>query len=165
VKGGRVVQALAVYRGFAGVSGWLAPSQLARAFALETSDGSALAYAARLAAVRELTLGVGPLISDGQARRTWLRLALLCDLADTLAAATGARGRFTRRRGGARRSGDDHLWTADARRAAIGLAVVAARTTRVQFFPLKQPTAANSIVVTADDRSGYAAGCRCRTEQ
>src|SRR5438270_596171 len=65
---------------------------MARVFGLETGDGSALAYAGRLAAVRELTLGVGPLISDGEARRTWLRLALLCDLSDTLAAATGARG-------------------------------------------------------------------------
>jgi len=92
VKGERVVQALAIYRAFAGVSVWLAPSQMARVFGLETGDGSALAYAGRLAAVRELTLGVGPLISDGEARRTWLRLALLCDLSDTLAAATGARG-------------------------------------------------------------------------
>ena len=89
MKGERVVQALAIYRAFAGVSVWLAPSQMARVFALETGDGSALAYAGRLAAVRELTLGVGPLISHGEARRTWLRLALLCDLSDTLAAATG----------------------------------------------------------------------------
>jgi len=91
VKGERVVQALAIYRAFAGVSVWLAPSQMARVFALDTGDGSTLAYAGRLAAVRELTLGVGPLISHGDARRTWLRLALLCDLSDTLAAATGTR--------------------------------------------------------------------------
>ena len=92
MKGERVVQALAIYRAFAGVSVWLAPSQMARVFGLETGDGSALAYAGRLAAVRELTLGVGPLISHGEARRTWLRLALVCDLSDTLAAATGGRG-------------------------------------------------------------------------
>jgi len=83
VNGERVVQALGIYRAFAGMSVWLAPSQMARVFAL--------AYAGRLAAVRELTLGVGLLISHGDARRTWLRLALLCDLSDTLAAATGTR--------------------------------------------------------------------------
>jgi len=92
VKGERVVQALAIYRAFAGVSVWLAPSQMARVFALETGDGSALAYAGRLAAVRELTLGVGPVLSQGEARRTWLRLALMCDVSDTVAAVAGARG-------------------------------------------------------------------------
>jgi hypothetical protein len=92
VKGERVVQGLAIYRAFAGLSVWLAPSQMGRVFGFQTGDGSAFAYAARLGGVRELTLGVGPLISHGEARRTWLRLALLCDLSDTLAAAAEARG-------------------------------------------------------------------------
>jgi hypothetical protein len=44
-----------------------------------------------------VALGVGPLLSDGNARRTWLRLAVLCDLSDTVAAAAAARdGTFSR---------------------------------------------------------------------
>jgi hypothetical protein len=92
MKPQRVVKGLAVYRAFAGLSVWLAPSQMGRAFGLEVGDGSAFAYASRLGGIRELALGVGPLLSEGQARRTWLRLALLCDLSDTAAAAAEARG-------------------------------------------------------------------------
>ena len=48
--------------------------------------------AGRLAAIRELVLGVGPLLNHDEPRRTWLQLALLCDVCDTVAAAAGARG-------------------------------------------------------------------------
>lgn len=87
-----ILRGLAMYRAFAGLSVWVAPDQMGRAFGLKTGNGSAFAYAARLGGVRELALGVGPLLSHREARRTWLRLALLCDLSDTVAAAVGARG-------------------------------------------------------------------------
>ena len=92
MKAARVLKALAIYRAFAGLSVWLAPSQMARAFCLKVGEDSALAYVGRLAAIRELTLGVGPVLSQGEARRTWLRLALMCDVSDTVAAVAGARG-------------------------------------------------------------------------
>jgi hypothetical protein len=88
----RVLPALAIYRTFAGISVWLAPSQMARAFGLKVGDGRELEYVGRLAAIRELVLGVGPLLSHDEPRRTWLQLALLCDFCDTVAAAAGARG-------------------------------------------------------------------------
>ena len=91
MKAARVLKALAIYRAFAGLSVWLAPSQMARAFGLKVGEDSALAYVGRLAAIRELTLGVGPVLSQGEARRTWLRLALMCDVSDTVAAVAGAR--------------------------------------------------------------------------
>jgi len=92
MKAARLLKALAIYRAFAGLSVWLAPSQMARAFGLKVGEDSALAYVGRLAAIRELTLGVGPVLSQGEARRTWLRLALMCDVSDTVAAVAGARG-------------------------------------------------------------------------
>ena len=65
---------------------------MARVFGLKVGEDSALAYVGRLAAIRELTPGVGPVLSQGEARRTWLRLALTCDVSDTVAAVAGARG-------------------------------------------------------------------------
>lgn len=88
----RVLPVLAIYRAFAGVSVWLAPIQMARVFGLKVGDRRALAYVGRLAAIRELVLGVGSLLSHDEPRRTWLQLALLCDVCDTVAAAAGARG-------------------------------------------------------------------------
>src|SRR5438128_140651 len=72
-----------------------------------------LACVGGLAAIRELTLGAGPVLSQGEARRTWLRLALTCDVSDTIAAVAGARGGGLSASDGSHRSSYDHVRISD----------------------------------------------------
>jgi hypothetical protein len=81
----KAVNALVVYRAFAGVSIWVAPGLTARFFGFKPDRGQF--YVGRLAGSRQVALAAGTLLSDGEARRLWLRLGLICDVLDTAAAA------------------------------------------------------------------------------
>src|SRR2546425_4029401 len=85
---------LAFVRIVLGAFAWLAPRAMNRIFGVPRADDSpALIYMNRVFGVRAVSLGVGYLVSSGEARQVWHRLWLLCDGADTvMGAAMVARG-------------------------------------------------------------------------
>jgi hypothetical protein len=91
------MRALAFFRIALGAFAWLAPRTMNRIFGVPRRDDSAaLVYMNRVFGVRAISLGVGYLASNGEARRLWHRLWLLCDTADTaMGAAMTARGELT----------------------------------------------------------------------
>ena len=75
---------LAYLRIALGTLAWVAPRATNRIFGLPPSaDSAALLYMNRVFGVRAIALGLGYLASEGEARRLWHRLWLLCDGADT----------------------------------------------------------------------------------
>jgi hypothetical protein len=87
---------LAWFRIGLGAFTWIAPRTVNRIFGVSPSDESdPLIYMNRVFGVRAVSLGVGYLASQGEARELWHRLWLLCDGADTaMGAAMVARGRL-----------------------------------------------------------------------
>ncbi len=79
------LRGLAVGRLVLGAAGRLAPHATARAFRADDPDSAELAYMTRVFGARAIALGSGYLLSRGEARRTWQRLALGVDVADTIA--------------------------------------------------------------------------------
>lgn len=78
------MKGLAAVRIVLGAFAWLAPRALNRIFAVPRRDDSAaLIYMNRVFGIRAVSLGVGYLASEGEARELWHRLWLLCDAADT----------------------------------------------------------------------------------
>jgi hypothetical protein len=75
------VQAISAFRAFGGTSFWVAPGLTARVYRGPEPDY----LVARLGGVREAALAIGPLLSEGDDLRRWLRLGLACDVADGLA--------------------------------------------------------------------------------
>ena len=92
------VYAIGAFRTVGGLSGWLTPNLLARAYGIDKPDAVLLIWS-RLASSRELALAVGPILSEGPERRRWLLLGLACDFADMAATLIGNRrsGRFSPR--------------------------------------------------------------------
>lgn len=90
------MRSLAIVRIALGAFAWLAPRLMNRIFGVPRDDDSAaLVYMNRVFGVRAISLGVGYLASDDEARHLWRRLWLLCDSADTvMGAAMTARGRL-----------------------------------------------------------------------
>lgn len=90
--------ALTLLRATGGVGSWFLPGTTTRVFGFEhdpTND-----FLNRLSGAREMAFAAGPALAHGEARRLWLRLALACDVLDTLAAATATRrGHCTRSQG------------------------------------------------------------------
>lgn len=80
------VRALAGLRIAVGASSWLTPRLSGKAFGIDADANPAAPYLARLFGVRDIALAVGPLASDGDARRLWLQAGLGCDVADAVAA-------------------------------------------------------------------------------
>jgi hypothetical protein len=71
----------------------VAPRLSGRLFGFDVEASGELPYLSRLFAVRDLALGAGLLASHGEARRTWLRIGVACDVSDALAGVVaGARG-------------------------------------------------------------------------
>jgi hypothetical protein len=54
---------------------------------MERALSPELAYMARVFGIRAIALGAGYLVSEGEARRLWQRLAFACDISDTIAGA------------------------------------------------------------------------------
>lgn len=102
-----------------GTGAWFAPKFTLVMFGLDPKRNPEAAYATRLFGVRNATLGIGLLASEGDERRLWWKVGIACDLADIAAALVGARkGRIP---------GDVHsiLILSGAGVAAIGLGVAA----------------------------------------
>jgi hypothetical protein len=79
-----LVLSLASSRAAIGAFTWVAPQSAAKVLGLDADPKSA--FIARLFGVRDVALGVGTLSAEGDARRTWLALALFCDALDAAAA-------------------------------------------------------------------------------
>ena len=58
---------------------------------MESAVAPELAYMARIFGIRAIALGSGYLLSDGDARMLWQRLAFVCDISDTATGAAHAR--------------------------------------------------------------------------
>lgn len=82
---GRGLVALAVGRLVLGGAGRLAPGPTASAFGAGAARSPELDYLSRVFGIRAVALGLGYLSTTGDARRRWQRLALLCDISDTIA--------------------------------------------------------------------------------
>jgi hypothetical protein len=88
--------AIGAFRMVGGLSTWAAPKLLARTYGADALEGDLLVWS-RMAGSREAALAVGPLVSDGEGRRSWLMLGLVCDFADMAATVVQNRDRpFTR---------------------------------------------------------------------
>ena len=81
----RALTALAVGRIAIGAASRLAPGATARAFGAGAAQTPQLDYMTRIFGARAIALGGGWLLSRGDARGTWQRLAFGVDLSDTLA--------------------------------------------------------------------------------
>lgn len=82
---GRALASLALGRIALGAPSRLAPRGMARAFGAGGAAAPELDYMTRVFGIRAVALGLGWLSTDGAARRRWQRLALMCDVSDTLA--------------------------------------------------------------------------------
>ena len=79
------MRGLALFRIGLGTFAWFAPRTMNRLFGVPRGDDSAaLDYMNRVFGVRAVSLGIGYLSTDGEARDVWHRLWLLCDVADTV---------------------------------------------------------------------------------
>jgi hypothetical protein len=81
------LKSMAVGRLALGALSLASPGAAARSFGMESVITPELAYMARIFGIRAIALGLGYLLSEGEARRLWQRLAFVCDISDT---ATGA---------------------------------------------------------------------------
>lgn len=77
-----------------GAVAWLTPNLAARLFGLDSAGNPQAPYLARLFGIRDLALGAGTLVTEGEARRSWLTSGLVCDVADTAAALLGRRAGY-----------------------------------------------------------------------
>src|SRR5437764_2277178 len=79
-----LVLSLAASRAAIGAFTWVAPLPAARVFGLEPNPK--FSFVARLLGARDVALAAGIVVADGDARRTWLAVALGCDILDLAAA-------------------------------------------------------------------------------
>jgi hypothetical protein len=77
-----------------GAVAWLTPNLAARLFGLDPAGNPQAPYLGRLFGIRDVALGGGTLIAEGEARRSWLAAGLACDVADTAAALLGRRAGY-----------------------------------------------------------------------
>jgi hypothetical protein len=96
-----VTSALLGIRTAVGLSSWLIPRLAGRAFGLDAQANPQSPYLARLFGVRDLALAIGFSTSPPQARRQWLLIGLVCDLADVLAGVFGTKRGYLSKRSGA----------------------------------------------------------------
>lgn len=74
-----------------GTSAWFAPRFTLVMFGLDPERNPETAYATRLFGVRNATLGVGLLASEGDDRRLWWKVGIVCDVAAALLSAREGR--------------------------------------------------------------------------
>ena len=81
----RALAALAWGRIGLGVAARAAPRTVTGAFGAADAASPELDYMNRVFGARAFALGTGYLLSAGDARRLWQRLAFVCDVSDTIA--------------------------------------------------------------------------------
>lgn len=85
------IKTLAGLRVAIGAVSWLAPNFAGTLFGLDVKNNPQAPYLARLFGIRDLALGVGTLVAQGNDRRSILALGAACDAADAAAAELGRR--------------------------------------------------------------------------
>lgn len=94
----RALGTLTVLRAIGGVGSWFLPGTTVRFFGFEHDPEDD--FLNRLSGAREMAFAAGPVMARDEARRQWLRLALACDILDTVATCVAVRGgHFTRAQG------------------------------------------------------------------
>jgi hypothetical protein len=78
-------QALIGMRASIGAGAWIAPGLAGRLFGLDPVANPQLPYVGRLFGVRDVALAAGLQLSSAESRRLWLKVGLVCDVADTVA--------------------------------------------------------------------------------
>ncbi len=81
---GAALKSMAVGRIVLGALSLASPGAAARSFGMEGAITPELTYMARIFGIRAIALGSGYLLSEGDARRLWQRLAFICDTSDTI---------------------------------------------------------------------------------
>jgi len=89
-----LVTSLAIARLAIGGSAFATPRLAGRAFGLDADANPQAPYLARLFGARDAALGIGILVSAGDARRQWLLIGAGCDAADALAGIAGGRAGY-----------------------------------------------------------------------
>jgi hypothetical protein len=90
---GATLRAMAIGRLALGTISLTSPAAAARSFGIEDEMTPELSYMARIFGSRAIALGSGYLLSGGDSRRLWQRLAFVCDLSDTVTGAGHVRRR------------------------------------------------------------------------
>ena len=86
---GQAGRALAMLRIVAGAGAWLTPNLTARILGLPA--GGPLAFVLRLFGVRDVVLGLGYLNASPDDRNNWLRMGMVADAGDAVAAVVAVR--------------------------------------------------------------------------
>jgi hypothetical protein len=97
VKRGRVLNSLIVSRMAFGVAIWTLPGPVGKAFGVDMTRDPLAIYLSRLMGARDVALAWELLVTEGDAQRKWLIACMVCDAADTLAAAAAGRNGLPKR--------------------------------------------------------------------
>jgi hypothetical protein len=81
---GGALKTMALGRLVLGALALASPGVAARSFGMDEKLTPELNYMARIFGIRAIALGSGYLLSDGNSRRLWQRLAFACDVSDTI---------------------------------------------------------------------------------
>ena len=76
---------LAALRIAIGTGAWALPDTTGKLFGLDPVGNPQASYLARLFGIRDIALGAGTLSTEGASRQQWLKLGVVCDLADAAA--------------------------------------------------------------------------------
>jgi hypothetical protein len=87
----QIVQQLVRGRAAIGAGSWLAPRASGRLFGLDPKGNPQAAYLGRLFGIRDVALGYGLAASSGEQRAIWLKIGVVCDLADLAAGLSAGR--------------------------------------------------------------------------
>jgi hypothetical protein len=77
--------ALIGIRASIGAGAWVAPQLAGRLFGLDAVANPQLPYVGRLFGIRDVALAAGLGMSNGDGRKLWLQLGIMCDVADAAA--------------------------------------------------------------------------------
>jgi hypothetical protein len=91
VKRSRVLKSMVVSRMAFGVAIWTLPGPVGKALGVDITRDPLAIYLSRLMGARDVALAWELLVTEGDAQRKWLIACMVCDAADTLAAAAAGR--------------------------------------------------------------------------
>jgi hypothetical protein len=80
-----------------GISIWMLPGPVGKAFGVDMTRDPLAIYLSRLMGARDVALAWELLVTEGDAQRKWLIACMVCDAADTLAAAVAGRNGLPKR--------------------------------------------------------------------
>ena len=97
VKRSRVLTSMIAGRMAFGVAIWALPGPVGKAFGVDMTRDPLAIYLSRLMGARDVALAWELLVTKGDAQKKWLITCMVCDAADTLAAAAAGRNGLPKR--------------------------------------------------------------------